>query len=136
MSGTAGAVRGLVVDGFDEVLVEGVRDLDSRRPHTNGVILEEVQHPRSCLRVRFGGELVVTLLHFLDLLEGLLLWSQLSGTGRGCTRGYLQTTLDSRYDGDRSSSMLLGYWTIDYGKTASVLRYLPAYGLTLQYLSV
>lgn len=51
----------------------GVRDFDSRRPQTNGVILEEMRDPRNCPLGRLGGELVEALHRLLDPSEGSLL---------------------------------------------------------------
>lgn len=52
---------------------EGLRDFDSRRPQTNGVILEEVWDPRNCPLGQLGGELVEALHRLLDQSEGSLL---------------------------------------------------------------
>ena len=64
---------GVVAEGFGEVWMEGVRDFDSRRPQTDGVILEEVRDPNNCPLGRLGGELVETLHRLLDPPEGVLL---------------------------------------------------------------
>jgi len=52
---------------------EGLRDFDSRRTQTNGVILEEVWDPRNCPLGQLGGELVDALHRLLDQSEGSLL---------------------------------------------------------------
>lgn len=64
---------GVVAEGFGEVWMEGVRDFDSRRPQTDGVILEEKRDPNNCPLGRLGGELVETLHRLLDPSEGFLL---------------------------------------------------------------
>ena len=61
---------GVVVEGFGEIWVEGVRDFDNCRPQTNGMILEEARDPRNCPLGRLGVELVEAL---PDPSEGSLL---------------------------------------------------------------
>ena len=63
----------VVAEGFGEAWVEGVRGFDSRRPQTDGVMLEEVRDPRNCPLGRLGGELVGALHRLLYPSEGSLL---------------------------------------------------------------
>lgn len=64
---------GVVAEGFDEVWIERVRDFDSRRPQTDGVILEEVRDPKNCPLGRLGANWLGTLHRLLDPSEGFLL---------------------------------------------------------------
>jgi hypothetical protein len=38
----------IATEGFGEIWVERVRDFDSHRPQTGGVILEEARDSRNC----------------------------------------------------------------------------------------